>query len=144
MKAHSSTDVGCVRLASSEPSNRKICRQRRAKRGEFVRSKSEVIIADALLDNKINYICEKELVLNGGEIKSPDFTIEDAESGSTYYWEHCGMMQDENYRRRWEAKKKLYEHNGIVEGRNLIVTYDKPDGSIDSQEIRRAIKKYLS
>jgi hypothetical protein len=111
--------------------------------GELVRSKSEVIIADALFDSGIDYAYEKELDLDEDGIKSPDFTIEDAESGILFYWEHCGMMTDEHYRRRWEAKREVYANHGIVEGENLIVSYDNANGSIDSQEIRNLIKQYL-
>ena len=53
------------------------------------------------------------------------------------------MMSVETYRRRWEAKKNVYEKHGIIEGKNLIVSYDKEDGSIDSQEIRNLINRYL-
>ena len=116
----------------------------RTARGELVRSKSEVIIADALFDKGIDYEYEKELHLNGDGIKSPDFTIEDAESGSKFYWEHCGMMSDETYRRRWECKRMIYEKHGIVEGKNLIVSFDKSNGSIDSKEIRNLIAKYFA
>jgi hypothetical protein len=113
-------------------------------RGELVRSKSEVIIADALLDSGIDYAYEKELDLGEDGKKSPDFTIEDAESGTLFYWEHCGMMTDDNYRRRWEAKREVYAKHGIVEGENLIVSCDNANGSIDSQEIRKLIEKHLS
>jgi ATP-dependent exoDNAse (exonuclease V) alpha subunit len=112
-------------------------------RGELVRSKSEVIIADALFDINIDYVYEKELSLGDDGIKSPDFTIEDAESGALFYWEHCGMMTDDNYRRRWNAKRDIYAKHGIVEGENLIVSYDNANGSIDSQEIRKLIKQFL-
>jgi hypothetical protein len=112
-------------------------------RGELVRSKSEVIIADALFDNGIEYEYEKDLDLGDDGKKIPDFTIEDADSGTLFYWEHCGMMADENYRRRWEAKRELYAKHNIVEGKNLIVSYDKANGSIDSKAIRSLIEKYL-
>jgi hypothetical protein len=51
-------------------------------------------------------------------------------------------MTDENYRCRWELKKATYAKHGIIEGENLIVSYDD-DGSIDSQAIRKLIKQYL-
>lgn len=112
-------------------------------RGELVRSKSEVIIADALYDKGIDYNYEKELSLGEDGIRIPDFTIDDAESGTLIYWEHCGMMNDEGYRLRWTAKRAVYEKHGIVEGKNLIVTYDNADGGIDSQAIRKLIERYL-
>jgi hypothetical protein len=116
----------------------------RTARGELVRSKSEVIIADALFDSNIDYDYEKTLDLGEDGLKSPDFTIEDAESGSLFYWEHCGMMTDDTYRRRWEAKKAVYAKHGIIEGENLIVSYDDDNGSIDSQAIRKLIKQHLA
>ena len=53
------------------------------------------------------------------------------------------MMGNEEYRRRWERKKEVYEKHGIIENENLIVTYDSDIGSIDSQAIRNLIKKHL-
>ena len=75
----------------------------RTRRGELVRSKSEVIVADRLADLNVDYVYEKELTINGVS-KFPDFTIEDAESGTTFYWEHCGMLHDPDYSARWEKK----------------------------------------
>lgn len=40
----------------------------------------------------------------------------------------------------WEAKKTFYEKNGIVEGKNLIVTYDEK-GGLDASEIQRIIEE---
>jgi len=112
-------------------------------RGELVRSKSEVIIADALFGSDIHYEYEKELDLGDDGIKSPDFTIADAESGTIFYWEHCGMIGNDECRRRWERKCEIYKKHGIFENENLIVTYDSDIGSIDSQAIRNLIKKHL-
>lgn len=112
-------------------------------KGELVRSKSEVIIANMLYENDIAYEYEKELDLGDDGIRIPDFTIDDAESGLCFYWEHCGMMNDDAYRSRWEKKKELYARHGIVEGENLIVTYDDANGGIDSVQIKTQMEKYL-
>ena len=53
------------------------------------------------------------------------------------------MMNDESYRKKWEAKKEFYRQNGIIEGENLIVTYDDENGGISSQEIQEIIDKYF-
>ena len=53
------------------------------------------------------------------------------------------MMTDINYKMYWEAKKKIYEENGIIEGKNLIVTYDDEKGGIDTAKIEEVINKYL-
>ena len=112
-------------------------------KGEMVRSKSEVIIANMLHAAGIGYEYEKELDLQEDGIKIPDFTIDDAESGMLLYWEHCGMMADSHYRKRWEDKKAVYEKHGIIEGDNLIVSYDDVNGSIDSVAIKSLIEEYL-
>lgn len=119
----------------------------RTSRGEAVRSKSEVIIANLLHAKKIDYHYESPLDL-GGVVKYPDFTVEDDDTGVTYYWEHCGLLHDPAYRRRWEDKQQWYRENGILpfdEGGGargtLIVTRDQPDGGIDSPQIAALISK---
>ena len=110
-------------------------------KGELVRSKSEVVIANALYQSGIDYTYEQPLVIED-ETKIPDFTIEDSDTGITWYWEHCGMMDDPQYRRHWEEKKAFYRKNGIEEGKNLIVTYDE-QGSIDSEKILHIIQDHF-
>lgn len=107
-------------------------------RGELVRSKSEVIIANALYYHNLEYIYEPELVLEG-KVKRPDFKVVDDDIGEEWYWEHCGMMDDPKYKKRWEEKKAFYKKNGIEEGKNLIVTYDE-NGSLDSQKVEEIIQ----
>ena len=113
----------------------------RTSRGEAVRSKSEVIIANLLHAKGIDYHYEHPLEL-GGVVKYPDFTIEDDDAGITYIWEHCGMLHDPAYRRRWEEKQQWYRAHGILpleQGGGpkgtLIVTRDQQDGGIDSAGI---------
>ena len=110
----------------------------RTARGELVRSKSEVIIADRLYAHDLDYVYEPELELEG-KIKRPDFSVIDGDAGIKWYWEHCGMMSDPTYKRNWEDKKEFYKKNGIVEGKNLIVTYDDEKGGLDSYEIDQLI-----
>ena len=110
----------------------------RTVRGELVRSKSEVIIANALYYHHIDYVYESPLKIDG-KTKYPDFMIADDDTGEIWYWEHCGMMDDPKYKKRWEEKKKFYKENGIEEGKNLIVTYDE-NGALDSENVDRIIK----
>lgn len=119
----------------------------RTLRGEMVRSKSELIIADRLHAHGIEYVYEQPLAL-GGQTRFPDFTIDDAESGVTYYWEHCGLLGDPEYRARWERKRVWYRENGVLpieagDGKNgvLIVTRDGENGGISSQEIEDLITR---
>jgi ATP-dependent exoDNAse (exonuclease V) alpha subunit len=105
--------------------------------GKMLRSKSELLIYQRLIDNNLNPLYEKKLTIKEVE-KLPDFTIENEESGEVYYWEHCGMLFDDEYKQRWEEKYQWYKENDILEGGGsngtLIVTEDKAfemeDGSV--------------
>lgn len=112
-------------------------------KGELVRSKSEVIIANMLFEAGIEYEYEKQLDLGEDGIRIPDFTIEDAESGTCFYWEHCGMLGDKGYNMYWRQKQELYKKHGIIEGENLIVSKDLPNGGIDSEKIKKMIEEKL-
>lgn len=122
----------------------------RTARGEMVRSKSEVIIADHLARCGREYSYEQPLTIDG-VTKYPDFTLEDAESGRNFYWEHCGMLHVPSYRRRWEEKLTWYKQKGILPHEDgggtsgtLIVTRDEANGSIDSAKITLLVEKVLS
>lgn len=118
----------------------------RTARGEMVRSKSEVIIADHLYNRGLDYSYERKLTIDGAT-KYPDFTVEDMESGLTVYWEHCGMLHVFSYRRRWEDKLAWYRAHGILPheeggGPNgtLVITRDESNGSIDSAKITQLLE----
>ncbi|MCX2472760.1 AAA family ATPase [Pedobacter sp. MC2016-05] len=119
-----------------------------SEKGEFMISKSEVIIADKLFNNNIPYVYEDPLSDGSGVTIHPDFTIEDSDTGIIYYWEHLGMLNQDGYRVKWNRKQEWYTRNGIQEhtidqnaDKQLIITRDKPDGGIDSAEIKALIDK---
>ena len=66
----------------------------RTERGDLVRSKSELVIADKLHARGIDYAYEQPLVLPNDRTRYPDFTIADHARGVTFYWEHLGMLDD--------------------------------------------------
>ena len=71
-------------------------------RGEVVRSKSELIIANMLYRNSkdLRYKYERplELLINGEKrIFYPDFTVLNIHTGKITYWEHAGMMDNSQY-----------------------------------------------
>ena len=108
-------------------------------KGDYVASKSEMMIANRLYALGIEYEYEKEVWI-GGRCFRPDFTIR-TKDGRIFYWEHAGMMDDPEYRRRHEEKKAFYERNGIRLQENLIITMDH-NGTISMDEIQRTIDFY--
>lgn len=120
----------------------------KTRRGEPVRSKFEVIIADNLYTANMDYVYEQKLIGKDGTERYPDFTIEDSESGITYYWEHLGMLANKDYRERWQTKLEWYSEQGILpleEGGGargiLIITSDSEQGGIKSDEVAGLIKQ---
>jgi ATP-dependent exoDNAse (exonuclease V) alpha subunit len=110
-------------------------------RGELVRSKSEVIVANILDKLKIEYSYEEPLVVNG-KTYIPDFTLR--YQGKTGYLEHLGMLRNKSYKKHWEEKKANYESVGISETLgNLIITEDGLDGSLDATLIESRIRTWI-
>lgn len=89
-------------------------------KGDSVRSKSEVIIANLLAQNGISYEYEKKLEYEKGKWIEPDFTIT-LPDGRELYWEHLGMLGVESYDKRWLEKQDIYDN--YFSGK-LIVTYE--------------------
>jgi len=86
------------------------------KRGEPVRSRAELLVAEILNALEVPYVYEYYVREAG---LSCDFLI--YLGGEKYYLEVLGMMDQEEYRRRWKEKTKLYYMHGIKAGKNLVV-----------------------
>lgn len=104
---------------------------------QMVRSKSEVIIANILADRDIPFEYEVPLYAPDGTFYLPDFTIHFR--GETWYWEHLGMLHNEDYRNHWETKKAWYEKHNFAN--SLIVTQETT--SFDSQQVLTALHDQL-
>ena len=114
----------------------------KASDGKYVRSKSEAIIDNYLYDNNIPFKYECELIL-GKQIVYPDFTIMHPKTGEIYYWEHCGLMDDERYVDMLCKKLKEYTNNGIFPSVNLILTYETGENPLSIDEVKNLIKYYF-
>ena len=119
----------------------------RTARGDAVRSKSEVIIANLLHKKGIDYRYEEPLEIDG-ITKYPDFTIEDDDMGETYYWEHLGLLSRWDYQQRWCEKVAWLKSHGILpreEGGGpmgtLVTTRDSANGGIDSEAVEQLIQE---
>jgi len=74
----------------------------------------------------------------GVDIRLPDFTVR--VGGKTFYWEHCGMMDDPAYRAKWQSVRlPWYKKHGFED--QLIVTLDGEEDPIDSGKIEAEIVK---
>ena len=101
----------------------------------FVRSKSEVIIANMLVAEEVPFVYEEPLYAPDGTMFLPDFTVKFR--GETYYWEHVGRLDLPDYRAHWESKEKWYEKH--FPGR-LIVTYEGRELSREAMEVIRGYR----
>ena len=112
-------------------------------RGERVRSKSEVIIADLLVREGIPYKYECPLYLDGWGQVYPDFTVLNVWERKVLFWEHLGMMDDPVYAEHAVAKIDCYEQNGIFLGKNLILTFETQKRPLNQKQIMRLVQQYL-
>lgn len=112
-------------------------------KGEQVRSKSELIIANRLYELKIPYKYECPLTMSGGRVIYPDFTILDSCKRREIYWEHRGMMDNKEYANHSVQRMKDYNREGIFLGDNLIITEETAALPLATGEIDSVIKHYF-
>jgi len=112
-------------------------------RGERVRSKSEVLIADALARLNIPYRYEYPLELKNHRSFHPDFLCLNVRTRKEYLWEHFGMMDDPEYAEKSVGKLKVFSENNIHPGRNLIITMETKNCPLSPIQIERLIKNFL-
>ena len=110
-------------------------------KGERVRSKSEVMIADTLYRMDIAYKYEYPLNLQETVIH-PDFTILRRSDREIIYWEHLGMMDEPEYCNNALKRIRNYESNGIFPGINLILTMETHSLPTTITEIEKMIQTY--
>ena len=110
--------------------------------GNTVRSKSEAIIDMALFINKIPYRYECALHLKDTTL-FPDYTVRHPKTGSLFYWEHFGMMDDTAYSRNAFSKLEFYNSHGIIPSVNLITTFETRNNPLDSQLVEKIIQHYF-
>ena len=109
-------------------------------KGERVRSKSEVIIADRLYAKGIPYKYECPLKV-GKEIIHPDFTILRISDRKVLYHEHCGKMSDPEYTKEIPERAIKYTRSGIFQGDKLFYTFESAECPLDVKVLDDFIEK---
>ena len=132
-------------------------------RGEQVRSKSEVIIADALARLGVPYryefphelkVCKHGCVERKGargEKRAsrrlatfyPDFTCLNLRTRREFIWEHFGLMSDAEYVASAIEKLETYCDNGIFPGDGLLITMETQERPLNPATAEAIAKKYL-
>lgn len=111
-------------------------------KNEHVRSKSELIIANALKEQNIPYHYECPLDLEDQTIH-PDFTILNKRTREIYIWEHFGMLDDKEYSIKALKKLELYITNNYLPNKNLIITYETSVAPLSTQTVENKIAEFL-
>ena len=112
--------------------------------GIMVRSKAEVIIANALWHYGIPFVYEELFPYqsDSGKWYYPDFTIH-LPDGRVIIWEHWGLLDKLSYCESNVEKLYTYNANHFTIGKNLIITQDDVDGACDSAFVYHIIEEYI-
>ena len=139
-------------------------------RGEYVGSKSEVIIADRLFVKGIPYHYEiaftpeaiidksRPVIDETGRLLGyeaigfgpdspdtlhPDFYVLNKRTRKAYFWEHLGKMDDPEYCRKNFNRFMRILDAGYVIGEDLLVTHEDSKNPLMTESIDRIIERYL-
>ncbi|MBP5162699.1 MAG: hypothetical protein ILP16_06965 [Spirochaetales bacterium] len=139
-------------------------------RGDYVGSKSEVIIADRLYSNRIPYHYEVAFIpeaknslstpvydeygrIIGYEVLDadpfardtihPDFYVLNKRTRKAYFWEHLGKMGDPKYCMDNLNRLVRIIDAGYTIGEEIIVTHEDQHNPLRTEKIDEIIEKYL-
>lgn len=139
-------------------------------RGDYVGSKSEVIIADRLFVSGIPYHYEIAFTpeatpdmsrpvydafgrmvgfevigytLEASDTLHPDFYVLNKRTRKAYFWEHLGKMDDPEYCRKNFNRFMRILDAGYVIGEDLLVTHEDSRNPLMTESIDNIIEKYL-
>ena len=115
----------------------------KAPKGEFVRSKSEAMIAQVLYDNHIPYRYENIHIIDGQEIAT-DFTILHPKTRKIMLWEHFGKVDDHKYRCNMLRKLNHYFRDGYLPDRDIIFTFEDSKTPLNFLDIQETVRKHFT
>ena len=125
----------------SNPKNTEDLRHRSLS-GHVLRSKSEMMIDNALYTRGIpfRYECELEL---GSATLYPDFMIMHPDTGEIILWEHFGLIEMEDYAAKAFSKLHLLNECGYHPMINLIMTFETAEHPLDIATIEHMIEMFF-
>lgn len=112
-------------------------------RNERVRSKSEIMIADALARNLVVFRYEYPILIEGLGCVHPDFICLHPVTRQVILWEHFGMMDDPSYADQTTNKIEKYCNAGYHLGYNLIATFETSKHPLLSRHIEQKIQRHF-
>ena len=107
-------------------------------RGEFVRSKSEVVIANLLFKKGVPYKYEYPLCVCGRTVY-PDFTVLDVKNRREVYWERFGVADDYEYALKAMQKMQEYSLSGLIADNRVIITAETAKDPLDFSRVSQII-----
>ena len=114
-------------------------------RGEYVRSRNEYLIANALFHAGIPYKYEFPYTAVNDVVLHPDFYVRNINTGQEFFWEHFGMMDNPDYvMKNFLYKINLYQADGIILGKNLIATFSGGKCELDIDTVSKTIDAFLT
>ena len=111
--------------------------------GERVRSKSEIMIANELLRYGIPYRYEYPVYSDGVLFAAPDFNCLNVRLRKEYYWEHLGMMGNEEYANKNCGKMEKFLMAQDFDMTKLITTFETDKHPLNIKAVDEIIKRYL-
>lgn len=112
-------------------------------KGDLVRSKSELLIANKLFGKHIPYRYECELQLKNNLTLFPDFTIMNPNTGEIFILEHFGLLDKPEYAELFVKKMHIYAKNNYLLGKNLLCTFETTTNPFSTEYIDLLINTYL-
>lgn len=112
-------------------------------KGERVRSKTEILIANSLFKAGIPYVYERPVYFKGVGYVYTDFTILDIKKRQVKYYEHFGRMEDEKYVGEFFWKISTYYQHGIILGENLFATFESKNHPLKTKDLEAVISCIL-
>lgn len=112
--------------------------------GLRVRSKSEILIAEALNRNHIPFRYEFPVTIKKYGTVYPDFYCLNPRTHKEVIWEHFGLMDNQEYAEKALKKIEDYMESGFSCKKNLCFTMESTNNPLTLKQVNQAIQQYMA